>query len=237
MSIDISIKRKLKFITLDVSFSCDEGKMLVLIGPSGGGKTSIIRMLAGLDTPDNGEIIYNNSIWYNSSKKINMPPQKRKVGYVFQDYTLFPHLNLFENVAFAAENRKEVYDLLEFFNIQHLCRRKPRNVSGGERQRCAICQAIARHPQVLFLDEPFSALDAVTRRTLRKELKNLKTKYSFPIIFVTHDINEALYLADEIYPVVNGKKDETWFQNTIAPLSSNKQLPRAARETRLALVY
>lgn len=110
-------------------------------------------------------------------------------------------------------------------------------VSGGERQRCAICQALARHPRILLLDEPFSALDAITRRGLREELKNLKRNMSFPIIYVTHDINEALYLADEILPVVDGKIDHQWLQKMIAREPSAQLTMRAAREPRLSLVY
>ena len=110
-------------------------------------------------------------------------------------------------------------------------------VSGGERQRCAICQALARHPRILLLDEPFSALDAVTRRGLREELKNLKGNMSFPIIYVTHDITEALYLADEILPVVDGKIDHQWMQKMIVREPSVELPFRAAREPRLSLVY
>lgn len=233
VSINLSIKKKLRFLDIDISFSCPDGKLMVIIGPSGGGKTSIIRMLAGLDKPDEGEILFNNTPWFNSGKRINVPVQKRRLGYVFQDYTLFPHLSLYDNAAFAARDRKDIDELFEIFRISHLRDRKPHMVSGGERQRCAICQAIARRPKALLLDEPFSALDVVTRRSLREELKNLKGKFSFPIIYVTHDINEALYLADEIIPVVDGKTDQGWIQRTVR----RDQSVKAARETRLALAY
>ena len=113
----------------------------------------------------------------------------------------------------------------------------PHRLSGGERQRCAICQALARHPRILLLDEPFSALDAITRRGLREELKNLKGKMSFPIIYVTHDITEALYLADELLPVVDGKIDDQWLQRMMTREPSSEVALRAAREPRLTLVY
>jgi molybdate transport system ATP-binding protein len=164
MSISINFKKKLKYFDIDISCKCPDSKTLVMIGPSGGGKTTIIRMLAGLARPDEGSIVFNSETWFDSGSGINVSPQKRKLGYVFQDYTLFPHLSLFENAAFAAKDRKEVEELFELFNISHLRNRKPRQVSGGERQRCAICQALARHPKILLLDEPFSALDAITRR-------------------------------------------------------------------------
>ncbi len=237
MTISASFQKRLKYFDLDISFSCRAESMMVMIGPSGGGKTTIIRMLAGLTTPDEGRVIFGDEVWFDSNDRINIPPQKRRLGYVFQDYTLFPHLNLYDNAAFAAVHKQEVDDLFELFNIHHLRERKPHQVSGGERQRCALCQTLARHPQLLLLDEPFSALDVITRRGLREELKNLKGTLSCPIIYVTHDINEALFLADEIMPVVDGKNDDQWLQRSITREPSADGFTRAAREPRLALVY
>jgi molybdate transport system ATP-binding protein len=210
MGLNISIKKKLPHFDIDVSFSCREGRLLALVGPSGAGKTTVIRMLAGLDRPDEGSITYNDEIWVDTDKKIFLPPQKRQVGYVFQEYTLFPHLTVFKNVAFSADNEQDVPSLLRRFNIQHLKDRKPDKISGGERQRCAICQAMARHPRLLLLDEPFSALDAVTRQNLRQEVRKLKQELSIPVIHVTHDISEALYLGDDILPMVGGRVVRKW---------------------------
>ncbi len=237
MTICASFQKKLKYYDLDISFTCATEKMLVMIGPSGGGKTTIIRMMAGLDAPDEGRLTFGNEVWFDSAQRINMKPQQRRLGYVFQDYSLFPHLNLFDNAAFAAMDKKEVYALFDLFKISHLSKRKPHMVSGGERQRCAICQALARHPRLLLLDEPFSALDVVTRRGLREELKSLKGTLSCPVIYVTHDINEALFLADEILPVVDGKKDPGWMQRTITREPGEGATAKGAREPRLALVY
>jgi len=237
MALNVTIGKKLKYFDLDIKLTCSEEDLLVLIGPSGGGKTSIIRMIAGLDKPDTGTITFNGETWFDAFHRIHVPPQKRRLGYVFQDYTLFPHLSLYENAAFAAVDKKEVKGLLELFGIAHLHNRKPHMVSGGERQRCAICQALARRPRALLLDEPFSALDFVTRRNLRAELKNLRKELSFPIIYVTHDINEALFLADEILPIVDGREDKGWMQRTITREPSTDSPSGVVREPRLALVY
>ncbi|HEU20189.1 MAG TPA: ATP-binding cassette domain-containing protein [Deltaproteobacteria bacterium] len=210
MDLNISIRKKLPHFDLDVSFSCRESRLLVLVGPSGAGKTTIIRILAGLDRPDEGRIIYNGETWVDTDKKIFLPPQKRQVGYVFQEYTLFPHLTVAGNVAFAADDKGNVSSLLQRFNIGHLKDRKPDKISGGERQRCAICQAMARRPRLLLLDEPFSALDAVTRQNLREELRKLKRELSIPVIHVTHDIAEALYLGDDVLPMVSGRIVRKW---------------------------
>ncbi|PKN04499.1 MAG: molybdenum ABC transporter ATP-binding protein [Deltaproteobacteria bacterium HGW-Deltaproteobacteria-9] len=237
MTISAAFRKKLKYFDVNISFNCQSERMMVLIGPSGGGKTTIIRMLAGLETPDEGRLCFDDDIWFDSLRCVNLRPQKRRLGYVFQDYNLFPHLNLFENAAFASVDKKEVHALFELFRIDHLKKRKPHMVSGGERQRCAICQALARHPRLLLLDEPFSALDVITRRGLREELKNLKGKLMCPVIYVTHDINEALFLADEILPVVDGKADHGWMQRTITREPGSQAVSRGAREPRLSLVY
>ncbi|MEN6509009.1 MAG: ATP-binding cassette domain-containing protein [Smithella sp.] len=237
MTLSATLKKRLKYFDLELSFTCPTGRMMVMIGPSGGGKTTVIRMLAGLAKPDDGRIIFGDEVWFDAGQCIHIPPQKRRLGYVFQDYTLFPNLNLYDNAAFAAVDKKEVDVLFELFKIEHLKKRRPHMVSGGERQRCAICQALARHPRLLLLDEPFSALDVITRRGLREELKNLKGKLSCPVIYVTHDINEALFLADEILPVVDGKNDDGWLQRTITREPGSQAVSRGAREPRLSLVY
>ncbi len=216
MELNVSFKKKLRAFDLEVSFSCRSGQLLALVGPSGSGKTTIIRMIAGLEKPDEGTITYNGETWVNTQTGIFYPPQKRRLSYVFQEYTLFPNLSVYHNVCFSADGKERVEGLLKFFGIWHLRDCKPQKISGGERQRCAICQALARQPQVLLLDEPFSALDVVTRENLREKLKSLKKELTLPMIHVTHNIHEALFLADDILPVVRGKVEWAWLEQSLA---------------------
>lgn len=235
MALNVYLKKKLKYFDLDIAFSCSDEELLAMIGPSGSGKTTIIRMIAGLEKPDEGRVSYGNEVWFDSARKINLPPQQRRLGYVFQDYTLFPHLTIRKNAAFAAPDRKRADELLEQFGISHLGDRKPAKVSGGERQRCAICQALARNPRVLLLDEPFSALDFITRRKRREDIKMIRNEITFPIIYVTHDISEAFALADDLLSVVEGKIDKDWLHRSISTARSTNAPARAARVPQLAL--
>ena len=237
MGLTAVLKKKTKFFTIDVELSCPEGKTLALIGPSGSGKTTIIRMLAGLETPDEGRIVYRDRVLFDSASGVNLPPQKRKLGYVFQDYSLFPHLTLYGNAAFAAQDRRDVDALMDFFGLTELRDRKPHQVSGGERQRCAVCQALARNPRLLLLDEPFSALDVVTRRLLRNELKKITETRTFPVVYVTHDVTEALFIGNTILPIVAGSVDREWMERIVAPATGTDAGTKAARTTKLALAY
>jgi molybdate transport system ATP-binding protein len=237
MGLRAVLRKKTEYFSIDVDFFCPEGKTLVLIGPSGAGKTTIIRMLAGLERPDEGRIVYNDKVIFDSDRGISLSPQKRELGYVFQDFTLFPHLTIFGNAAFAAKDKSEVEYLVNYFGLSRLRDRKPHQVSGGEKQRCAICQALARRPSLLLLDEPFSALDVVTRRGLRTELKKIKEERALSVVYVTHDIHEALFIADSILPVVDGKVDRDWLEQIASPVQPLGAQPRATREPKLALVY
>ena len=233
MALHVSIKKKLTYFDIDISFSCPESNMIAIIGPSGSGKTTIMRIIAGLESPDEGQIIYDHEVWFDSSKRINIPPQKRGLGYVIQNYTIFPHLSIYDNVALAAKDKNEVNNLLELFSINQLRNRKPHMVSGGERQRCALCQALARRPRVLLLDEPFSALDIMTRQKISEELRLLKGKLSCPVCYVTHDIHEALSLADDVIQIVDGKIKQDWMQLMIRNAVTQNQLDDKIRESRL----
>lgn len=180
MPLNAHLVKRFPHFTIDIGFTCEPGQLLAFVGPSGAGKTSIIRMLAGLETPDTGLISHGHHDWFDSETDINLPPQQRQLGYVFQEHTLFPHLNVEKNIAFAAKEHWRVEELLNLFKISDLRNRKPGRISGGERQRVALAQALASDPKVLLLDEPFSALDILTRKQLRKELKELKKPSTSP---------------------------------------------------------
>ena len=222
MALEVHVKKTLSSFVLDISLTAERGDLKVIIGPSGAGKTTVIRIIAGLERPDEGYITYRGEVWVDRGRGNFMPSQKRRLGYVFQDYTLFPHLTVYQNVAFAAQDRKDVEALLRLFGIWNVRDSKPNRISGGERQRCAICQNLARKPRVLLLDEPFSALDLENRRRLRRELKALKEKLSIPIIHVTHDLNEALYLGDEVLPMVKGRLDHDWLDDRLEEMMEDE---------------
>jgi molybdate transport system ATP-binding protein len=216
MMLEVSVKKTLPSFNLNFSLEVRTGEMKVLIGPSGAGKSTIIRMIAGLDKPDDGFIEYDGEKWVDTARKIFIKPQKRNVGYVFQDYRLFPHLTVYENAAFAAQDKRRVEELLHLFGIWGLKDSMPHRISGGERQRCAICQNLAKNPRVLLLDEPFSALDVENRRKLRRELKALNREMPLPIIHVTHDLGEAVFLGDQVIPIVHGAIAPEWLERQLA---------------------
>jgi molybdate transport system ATP-binding protein len=176
---------------------------VALIGPSGAGKTSVLNAVAGLVKPSSGRISLDNDVWFDSAKGLSRKPDERRVGLVFQEYALFPHMNVRENVAYAGKSRADEY--LERFRISHLAEARTTELSGGERQRVALARALARDPGVLLLDEPLSALDANTRVAVRGELQELLREFGLPTLLVTHDFEDAASLADNLGVLVDGK--------------------------------
>ncbi len=214
MAVEMQVSKQLAHFKLELELGCANGEILALVGPSGSGKTTVIRLLAGLEKPDEGFIRLNNRLLCEldpkSKKNLWTPTQKRNLGYVFQEASLFPHLTVRDNIRFGCKKMAPVNTLLELLEIEHLADKKPQEISGGERQRVALAQALATKPDLLLLDEPFSALDIQTRSSLREKLAVLKQEFQIPIILVTHDLEEATILGDQIISIEQGRTDTDW---------------------------
>lgn len=184
------------------------GEFLTLFGPSGAGKTTLMRLIAGLEKPDSGIIEIDGNVWFDSSRHLNLPPQKRSVGFVFQDYALFPSMSVRENLLFAAENdeqRRNVDELIELVELSALSDRRPDTLSGGQKQRVALARALVRRPKILLLDEPLSALDPSMRQKLQDELALIHTRLGVTTLLVSHDIAETVKLSDRLASIVSGQ--------------------------------
>ncbi|NND91937.1 MAG: ABC transporter ATP-binding protein [Granulosicoccus sp.] len=198
-------------IVLNVDLVCRPGEMLALIGPSGSGKSTVLRTIAGLQSVSQGQVKCGNQVWLDSDAGINLTPQRRRVGMVFQHYALFPHKSVLENVKLAIqglpeeERCRKASEWLARTNMTGLELRKPGSLSGGQRQRVALARALAREPSALLLDEPFSAVDQQTRRKLYRELAQLRADLPIPILLVTHDISEVQQLADSLCLIHRGR--------------------------------
>jgi molybdate transport system ATP-binding protein len=195
-------------ITLDVLFEVEQGKLVTLFGASGAGKTTILRVLAGLTSPENGEIIFDDDVWLDTKKNINLPPQKRKAGFVFQEYALFPNMTVKENLLYALEKGQSktiVEELMQVMDLEQLQNRKPDTLSGGQKQRVALARAIVRKPKLLLLDEPLSALDTEMRLKLQNHILKLHKEFNLTTILVSHDFSEVYKMSDRIMILENGK--------------------------------
>ena len=208
--LSVEIRKALPGFALEVAWSAGDG-VAVLFGPSGAGKTLTLQCLAGLLRPDAGRIVADGRVLYDSAAGVNLPPQARRVGYVFQGYALFPHLTVAENVGFGLRDRPRparagrVAEVIERLGLGGLEPRYPRELSGGQRQRVALGRALAIDPALLLLDEPLSALDAPLRRALRDELRQILSGWGTAAVLVTHDFTEAYRLADRIVVYENGR--------------------------------
>lgn len=207
--LEVQIYKKLAEFDLDVSFQVDDN-ILGLMGASGSGKSMTLKCIAGIETPDQGRIVLNNRVLFDSEKKINVPIQKRNVGYMFQSYALFPNMNVYENISVGLRTRKVkdvdivVQKVMQQFRVFELASRYPKQLSGGQRQRVALARLMAYEPDVLLLDEPFSALDEDLKEDLLQELKS-ELQISKPVIFVSHDKEEVNYLCDLNYKIKQGE--------------------------------
>jgi len=197
-------------IPLDCTLECAPGELISLVGPSGSGKSTVLRCIAGLHRPQRGRVACNGTVWFDAARGLALPPQQRRIGMVFQNYSLLPHLSAADNVALglehlpAGERIEKANEWLARVHLEGLERRRPNQLSGGQQQRVALARALAREPQVLLLDEPFSAVDQVTRRKLQQELARLRRELAIPIVLVTHDLDEARMLSDRMVLLHHG---------------------------------
>lgn len=204
----VDLFKKLHYYDLEVKLEIDR-EVLVIQGESGAGKTTILDILAGIRQPDRGEILLADKVIYSSAQGINLPIRNRDIGYVFQNYALFPHLTVRENIRFGVESRRSrdfAYSeyITEVMKIKHLQNRYPGQLSGGERQRVALARALAVRPRLLLLDEPFAALDSNTRRVIYEEFLEFKRLWQMDMILITHNNEEAARLGDRILRIREG---------------------------------
>jgi ABC-type sulfate/molybdate transport systems ATPase subunit len=200
--LELDITVALRAFALDLGLTVGR-ETVALAGPSGAGKSTVLRAIAGLVRPGAGRIALGGTPWFDARAGVHLPPERRAVGLVFQDYALFPHLTVRQNVAFGGAARAD--ELLERLRISALAGERPGALSGGERQRVALARALAREPAVLLLDEPLAALDATTRAHVRSELHDLLAELALPTLLVTHDHRDAVALADRVGVLVDGE--------------------------------
>ncbi|MGB0984818.1 MAG: sulfate/molybdate ABC transporter ATP-binding protein [Saprospiraceae bacterium] len=210
--IRIELQKQLKSangkMLLEADFSIKKGEFVALYGASGAGKTSILRMIAGLLKPQKGKIVVNGSIWLDLNKRINLSPQARQVGMLFQDYALFPNMTVEENLLFALPkngNRKAVEDVIEIIELEGLKTQKTQFLSKGQQQRVALARALIQRPKLLLLDEPLSALDDKMRLKLQDYLLKVHELYDLTTILISHDVGEILKMADKVFQIKNGQ--------------------------------
>ena len=193
---------------LHISANIEKVKLVTLYGESGAGKTSILRMLAGLMAPENGFIKINNKIWFDHKKNIDLKPQLRKIGFVFQDYALFPNMTVRQNIEFALDKNQDhdiINELIETIELGDLQHRKPDTLSGGQQQRTALARALVRQPELLLLDEPLSALGHDMRAKLQDYILMVHRQYKLTTILVSHELGEVLKMSDYVLELVNGR--------------------------------
>lgn len=209
-ALNVSITQQQPLVT-DVEFSCEASGLLSLVGPSGAGKTTVLRAIAGLSQPASGVIRCNGQVWFDSYSGVFIKAQARRIGYVFQQHALFPHLSARQNVEqslrhLGVSKRRQLADhWLQRVNLEGLEHRRPAQLSGGQKQRVGLARALAREPSVLLLDEPFSSVDSATRDRLYIELAALRRDLKIPAVLVTHDLQEAIILSDRLSMLSKGK--------------------------------
>jgi molybdate transport system ATP-binding protein len=210
MGLSLEVTKKVNGFRLEVDWQIGN-ELVVLFGYSGAGKSLTLQLIAGLLKPDAGRIAANGQVLFDSQERINRPPQRRNLGYVFQDLALFPHMTVRQNIVYGAmglprlARQQRVGEMLEIFHLEGLADKLPAEISGGQKQRVALARALIRRPRALLLDEPFSALDNPLRREMRQYLKKIHAEFQIPVILVTHDLLEAATLAETLFIYHEGK--------------------------------
>lgn len=231
--IEVNLKKQLNTPSGNMSLSIDmniiQGKIITLYGESGAGKTSVLRMIAGLLSPDEGSIVVNKEVWFNSKENINLKPQERKIGFVFQDFALFSNMTVRGNLEYALnkeQNKKEIDEIILAMELGDLQHKKVDKLSGGQKQRVALARGLVQSPDILLLDEPLSALDNKMRSKLQDYVLKYHTNRKNTIILISHDIDEILKLSDEVYCIKNGSIVESGIPSKIfkSPVKKSVQL-------------
>ncbi len=244
MSIQVDVEKKLfsrsRAFDLKASFASEE-RMLVLFGPSGSGKTLTLQLMAGLDRPDAGRIVVDGEVLFDSAQGLDLPARSRGLGYVFQDYALFPHLSVAANVGFgltrslaswslSARDKERVHEILEAFGLSGLAQSLPAHLSGGQKQRVALARALIRRPRLLLLDEPFSALDPLLRAQMREEFLKVQARFDLPVVLITHDPADVEAMAQDLVVYDRGRI------TSILPFKRLRQEGRHAEELLQGLI-
>lgn len=235
MGFSLRLKKKFGNFLLDVSWEMDN-ELLVLFGPSGAGKSLTLQMIAGLIEPDEGFIHSGKKTLFDRASAINIPPQKRSLGYVFQDRVAFPHMTVKENISYGLTNghkpdkERKVCEMIELFHLEGVAQKYPGEISGGQKQRVTLARALIGRPDALLLDEPFSALDSTLRTEMRTLVRYIRQRFNTPIIMVTHDIQEAYSMADKVVVYASGRIAQAGtpteiFQGFPSPDSDLNDLP------------
>ena len=212
VTLELSLEKRLHTAAgdsmMNLAFRVEAGQFVTLFGQSGAGKTTCLRCIAGLTRPDRGRIVVDGETWFDHARGIDLPPQRRRVGFVFQDYALFPNLTVRDNLKIALDDkhdRRTVDELLELMGIRELENRHPDTLSGGQRQRVALARALARKPRLLLLDEPLSALDGETRLYLQNEILRIQRLTKLTTLIVSHDLGEVYKLSDQVIVIEEGR--------------------------------